>query len=204
MNLHRRSFVLIGALLAGTALAGCAPPWHVVAFASPNPFWGQRKFAVTPIDYAGLMIGRKPEPVYLSEKDPKQQASFMEDKAALNEKFLERLVGTAREHGIEVVPATGPGAAPFILKPSVDFIEPGFYAGVAGAPSEVHMVLRIVGPDNRVLDEISLAHGTDPRSGVSIGGFAIPKDPSSGGRLRTDGAHLGDLVGKYLSSRAGG
>jgi hypothetical protein len=203
MNFNRRSFVLVGALLAGSAATGCAPAWHVVAFASPNPFVGQHKFAVAPIDYAGLMIGRKPEPVYLSEKDPKQQASFQEDKAALNEKFLERLIATAREHGIEVVPATGPESAPFILKPHVDFIEPGFYAAVARAPSEVHMALRIVGPDNHVLDEISLAHGTDPGSGVSIGGISIPKDPSSGGRLRTDGAHLGELVGKYLTVRTG-
>jgi hypothetical protein len=201
--MDRRSFVSLGAVVAGSTLLGCAPPWHVVAFASPNPFVGQRRFGVTPIDYAGLMVGAKPEPVYMASKDPQQQQSFQTDKAALNEKFLEHLTVTAREHAIQVVPATGPGDAPFILKPSIDFIEPGFYAGVAGAPSEVHMIVRIVGPDNRVLDEISLAHGTDPRSGVSIGGFAIPKDPSSGGRLRTDGAYLGDFVGRYLVSRVG-
>jgi hypothetical protein len=202
--MDRRSFVSLGAVVAGSALlGGCAPAWHVVAFASPNPFLGQRKFAVAPIDFSGLMIGRKPEPVYLSEKDPKQQASFQEDKAALNEKFLEHVTQVAREHGIEISPATGPSSAPFILKPSVDFIEPGFYAGVAGAPSEVHMILRIVGPDQRPLDEIALAHGTDPRSGFSVGGFAIPQDASSGSRLRTDGAKLGDLVGRYLIARVG-
>jgi hypothetical protein len=202
---NRRSFVLIGALLAGSALAGCAPPaWQVVAFATPNPFVGQRRFAVTPIDYAGLMVGRKPEPVYMAGKDPKQQESFQGDKAGLNEKFLGHLIVTARASGIEVVPATGPDSAPFILRPAVDFIEPGFYAGVAGAPSEVHLVLRIVGPDNHVLDEVAFAHGTDPQAGVSIGVFAIPKDPSSGGRLRTDGAHLGELVGQYLIARTSG
>ncbi len=201
--MDRRSFLGLGVVAAGSALAGCAPPWHVVAFASPNPFLGQRRFGVTPIDYAALMVGGKPEPVYMASKDPKQQASFQEDKAALNEKFLEHLTLKARENAIEVVPATGPGAAPFILRPSVNFIEPGFYAGVAASPSEVHMRVHILGPGGRPLDVIELVHGTDPNSGVRVGGFSIPKDPSSGGRLRTDGAKLGDLVGRYLISRVG-
>jgi hypothetical protein len=202
--MDRRSFVTLGAVVTGsTLLGGCAPPWHVIAFASPNPFFGQRRFAVTPIEYAGLMIGRKPEPVYLAGKDPKQQASFLEDKAALNEKFLERLIVRSKEGGIDVVPATGPDAAPFIIRPHVDFIEPGFYAGVVGAPSEVHMHVGITGPGGPPLDQIELIHGTDPRSGFSVGGFAIPKDPSSGGRLRADGAALGDLVGRYLITRVG-
>src|SRR5262249_27787545 len=109
----------------------------------------------------------------------------------------------AREAGIEVVPATGPASAPFTIRPHVHFIEPGFYAGVASAPSEVHMNVKITAAGNRILDEIALVHGTDPNSGVSIGGFAIPKDPSSGGRLRTDGAKLGELVGRYLITRVG-
>jgi hypothetical protein len=202
--MDRRSFVTLGAVVAGSSLlGGCAPPWHVIAFASPNPFAGQRRFAVLPIEYTGLMIGRKPEPVYLAEKDPKQQASFQEDKAALNEKFLERLVGRAREGGIEVVPATGPGSAPFIIRPHVDFIEPGFYVGVAGGASEVHMHVGILGAGGPPLDQIELIHGTDPRSGFSIGGIAISKDVSSGGRLRSDGAALGELVGRYLVARVG-
>lgn len=202
--MDRRSFVKLGAVAAGAALVGgCAPPWHVIRFASPDPFLGQRKFAVAPIDYSGLMIGRKPEPVYLSEKDPKQQASFQEDKAALNEKFLEHLTHHAHDGNIEIVPATGPGSAPFHIKPHVAFIEPGFYAAVAAMPSEVHMLVHITGPEGQVLDEVEFIHGTSPNSGVSIGGIAIPKDPSSGGRLRTDGAKLGELVGRYLITRVG-
>jgi hypothetical protein len=170
----------------------------------PDPFLGQRKFSVLPIDYSGLMVGNKPEPVYLSEKDPKQQASFLEDKAALNDRFLELVRARAREGNVEVVPATGPADAPFMIKPHVAFVEPGWYAGVAGAPSMVHMNVRIMAPDGRVLDEIELAHGTDPRSGVSIGGFAIPGNPSSGGRLRKDGEALGAVVAEYLLTRVVG
>jgi hypothetical protein len=202
--MDRRSFLSLGTVAAGSALlGGCAPPWHVIAIAVPDPFLGQRKFGVTPIDYTGLMVGRKPEPVYLADKEPKQQASFQEDKVGLNEKFLEHLIVKAREAGIEVVPATGPGAAPFVIQPHVGFVEPGFYGGVVSAPSEVHMIVRIVGPDGRLFDEVEFAHATSPDSGVRIGGFSIPKDPSSGGRLRTDGAHLGELVGRYLITRVG-
>ncbi len=201
--MDRRAFMGLGAAVAGSALVGCAPPWHVVLIATPDPFLGQRKFGVLPIEYAGLMIGRKPEPVYLSEKDPKQQASFQDDKAALNANFLEHLTGRARESGVEIVPATGPDSAPFIIKPHVDFIEPGFYAAVAAMSSEVHMRVRILGQGGQPLDEIELIHRTSPNSGVSIGGIAIPKDPSSGGRLRSDGAGLGELVGRYILSRVG-
>jgi hypothetical protein len=202
--MNRRSFVGIGALVVGAMMVGCGPPWQVIVQAAPDPFMGQRRFSVLPIDYAGLMIGRKPEPVYLSEKDPKQQASFAEDKAALNERFLETLQGISRETGIDVVPATGPGDAPFQIRPTVSFIEPGFYGGVVSMPSMVHMTVRIVTPDGKVLDEIALAHGTSPGSGVAIGGVSIPAYPASGARLRKDGEELGHIVAKYLKARSGG
>jgi hypothetical protein len=201
--MDRRSFVAIGALAVGAALVGCGPSWQVVVQAAPDPFVGQRRFSVLPIDYAGLMIGRKPEPVYLSEKDAKQQASFVEDKAALNDRFLETLRAVSHETGVDVVPATGPADAPFQIRPSVAFIEPGFYGGVVSAPSMVQMTVKIVTPDGRVLDEIALAHGTSPSSGVAIGGIAIPANPSSGGRLRKDGEELGRIVAKYLQARIG-
>jgi hypothetical protein len=203
--MHRRLFLGLFALVASSILMGCAEaPWHVVVQSVPDPFLGQRRFSVLPIDYTGLMIGRKPEPVYLGEKEPQQRASFLEDKAALNDRFLAVLQQKAREGNVEVVPATGPGDAPFMIKPHVDFVEPGYYAGVAGAPSMVHMSVRIMAPDGRVLDEIELAHGTDPRSGVRIGGFAIPSNPSSGGRLRKDGEAMGEIVGAYLLTRVVG
>jgi hypothetical protein len=200
--MNRRTLIGLTVLAFGALAMGCAPAWHVVVQAQPDPFLGQRRFAVLPIDYAGLRVGDKPEPVYLSEKDSKQQASFAEDKAALNEKFLEELRATARGAGIEVVPATGPNDAPFLIRPSVAFIEPGFYVGVASAPSQVEMTVRITTPDGKVLDEIALAHGTDSRSGFSVGGISL--NPSSGGRLRKDGEALGTIVGHYLKARVTG
>jgi hypothetical protein len=202
----RRSFVaLVIAAASGAALAGCGDPvYHVIVQSPPQTFLGQHRFSVLPIDYAALMVGNKPEPVYLAEKDPGQQASFREDKAALNDKFLERLRGRALEARLEVVPATGPADAPFMIKPTVHFIEPGFFVGVAGAPSLVRMNVKILAPDGRILDELELAHGTDPSSGVGFAGFSIPANPSSGGRLRKDGEALGEVLAEYLAARVAG
>ena len=109
----------------------------------------------------------------------------------------------SRATGIEVVPATGPADAPFLLRPSVNFIEPGFYGGVVHESSMVHMDLKVVTADGRLVDEIELVHGTSPTSGVAIGGIGIPSNPSSGGRLRSDGEGLGRLVARFLQSRVG-
>ncbi len=204
-SLHRRCALGLVAALALGALTGCGgPSWIVVLQTMPDPFFGQRRFGVLPTDYTGLLIGHMPEPIYLSQKDPGQQASFLEDKAALNERFVAQLRGKALAGNVEIVPATGPGDAPFMIKPWVRVIEPGFFAGVAGAPSRVEMNVKILAPDGRVLDEIELVHGTDPSTGVAIGGFAIPANPSSGGRLRKDGEALGELVAQYILLRVVG
>lgn len=187
-------------LVFAALLIGCGSQWAVVTQASPNPFAGQRHFAVLPIDYTGLRVGEKFEAEYLSEKDADQQQSFIQDKVALNEEFAKALINASRDEGINVVPATGPAAAPFMIRPHVDFVEPGTYVVVASAPSEVRMTLQITMPDGRVLDEILLKHSTDSRSGFSIGGVSL--NPSSGGRLRKDGEGLGELVAEYLKSRA--
>jgi hypothetical protein len=122
---------------------------------------------------------------------------------ALNEKFIEHLIARGHEVGLEFYPATGPADGPFVVRPHVRFIEPGFYAGVAGAPSEVQMEVRITTPDGAVLDEVALIHDTSPFSGARVGGFAIPAYPASGNRLRKDGEELGKLVAKYVHIRSG-
>jgi hypothetical protein len=200
--MDRRTFIGLAALVAGAALTGCAPLWQVHLQAVPNPFAGQHKFAVLPIDYAGLMVGSKSETQYLSEKDSKQQASFQEDKLALNEKFVGELMAHAKSAGVDVALATGPADAPFLVRPSVRFIEPGFYVGVASAPSRVEMTVQITTPDGKILDELVIVHGTDSRSGFSIGGISL--NPSSGGRLRSDGEAMGKIMAKYIGLRVNG
>jgi hypothetical protein len=193
--MDRRSFLRIGGLAATGALIGCGPPWHVIVQAAPSPFMGQRKFAVQPVDFSTLRVGNKPEPVYLAEKDEKQRASFAEDKAQLNNRFLEAFREEGIRGGLEIVPATGPADAPFTIRPAIPFIEPGFYVGIASAPSRVEMNVRILTPDGRILDEIALIHGTAPSLGITM---------SSGGRLRSDGEGLGRSLGQYMELRVVG
>ena len=144
-----------------------------------------------PVDFAGLEIGSKPEAIYLAEKSQDQRDSFMGDKAGINEEFTGALIQEARALGFDVVLATGPNDAPFQIRPSVAWLEPGFFAGVMGAPSRVRMRVQIVLPDGRVLDEIRIEHAT----GASF------VNAASGSRLRADGKGLGALTAKYVSTR---
>lgn len=189
--MYRRSLLAFTVVLFALALIGCGPPWVVVRQTTPDPFVNAPRFSVVPTDFTGLLIGSKPEAVYLAEKDAGQQQSFAEDKAGINEEFVNALIKQAREAGIEVVLATGPNDAPFQVHPSIQWVEPGFYAGIVAAPSQTRMTLRITTPDGTVLDEISMKHVT----GASL------LNPSSGGRLRSDGRGLGAWTAKYLNSR---
>ena len=177
-------------LLISTALlvAGCGPPWRVVAQAVPNPMYGATAFSVAPIDFNGLRVGEKSEAGYLAEKDQDTRDKWVGDKVAMNEEFLTSLMSRARDDGVQVSPQPG---APFVIHPKVEWVEPGFYAYVASKPSEVHMTLRITTAEGVLVDEIILKHAT----GASL------TNPSSGGRLRDDAEALGDYVGEYLGLR---
>jgi hypothetical protein len=183
--------IVLTVALFAFALTGCSPPWVVVMQTTPDPFVNAPKFSVLPTDFTGLTIGEKPEAVYLGEKDAGQQQSFLGDKAGINEEFVNALIKQAREAGIEVVLASGPADAPFVIHPSIQWVEPGYFAGVVGAPSQTRMKLQITAPDGRVLDEILMRHMT----GAS---FIYA---SSGGRLRKDGQGLGEWSAKYLKTR---
>jgi len=156
-----------GFLLLALALTACGPPWKVVVQSVPNPMLHQTKFAVLPVDFNGLIVGEKSEAEWLAGKDDEQRTNFGGDKAALNERFTNALLEASREEGLDVVLATGPGAAPFEVRPHIGFIEPGYYVGVSAAPSKVVMMVTITAPDGRVLDEIKLTHQTGASITVS-------------------------------------
>lgn len=193
----RRSVLLLVALLA-VFLTGCGANISVLRQASPNPFVGQKSYALTPLDTKGLLVGELSEDKYLESKDADQKKSFTEDKDAMAQLFESKLVESARDAGIQVGPA---GKAPFVIHARVIRVEPGFYAVIASAPSEVTIRVSISSPDGKVLDEIELTHQTDSKSGMSVGG--ISTNPSSGGRLRDDAAAIGESLADYLAERAG-
>jgi hypothetical protein len=191
----RGVWVLMFAALAAL-LTGCSPNYHVIQQASPNPFVGQTRFAVMPVEMKGLRVGDKTEESYLAEKDEGQRESFRVDKEAMQHRFDAALVSGARDEGIEVGAA---GQAPFVIRPRITFVEPGFYAVVASGRSRVEMRIQITTPDGKVLDEIEAWNETDSRSGASVGGISL--NPSSGGRLRDDAAGIGQTLADYLAER---
>lgn len=190
----RRAALIIITLLFASLLMGCGPRWVIIAQANPNPLMGQKTIAVKPIDFSNLQVGNKSEAEYKEKKSEKKQDSFDEDKRGINDEFTARLIEVAGKHGIQVVLATGPNAAPFLIQPVVPFVEGGVYAYMFARNSQVQMTVRITTPDGGVIDEIQLQSST----AASLG------NPSSGGRLRSDGANLGKILGAYLGLRMAG
>lgn len=198
--MHRRSFVA-AALLGLAALTGCAPRWRVVTQATPAPFVNQRYFAVLPVDYTGLRVGDRSEAAYLSDKDPDEQQSFFNDKVAIDEEFAKALIERAKEEGIEVAQASGPTSAPFLLRPYIGYLDPGYYAVVSSRPSHLMLTLRITTPDGKVLDEVQFSSRTHAPNPGTLAGSADADKLTIGGRWREDARVVGALAGRYLASR---
>ncbi len=192
---RRHFFVLAAALaVAPVLLAGCGPKWIVLTQAAPNPLAGQTKFGLMPVDYAGLIVGEKSEAEYLASKDEESRGSWVGDKGGVDTEFGKRLMEKATESGITVVKATGPGDAPFMIRPKVEFIEPGIYTYVYNKASQVRMKVQITTPDGKVIDEIAIKHATP--AGIT--------NPAVGNRLRDDGEALGVITAGYLKFRVTG
>jgi hypothetical protein len=185
----RRAFFFLTLLIF--ALAGCGPRWVIRTQAVPNPLNGQRKFNLEGMHWENLRIGGKGEAEYLAGKDDKQRASFQEDKAAFQERFIAGL--SSRAQGIGLVPAPPGEAGLYTLRPAVTFFEPGFYAYAAARDSEADITVQIVAQDGKLIDEITI------HSRVA----ATMTSPASGGRMRTAGEDLGNVTGKYLLKRTG-
>jgi hypothetical protein len=191
---RRHFFVLAAALVAAPVLAGCGPRWIVLTQASPNPLLNQNKFGLMPVDYTGLIVGEKSEAEYLASKDEETRASWAGDKAGIDTEFGKVLTEKATGAGINVVKATGPGDAPFMIRPKVEFIEGGIYTYVYNKASQVRMKVQITTPDGKVVDEIAIKHGTP----------ASITNPAVGNRLRDDGEALGAIMAQYLQFRVSG
>ncbi len=190
--MHRRHFlVLATALAAAPLLVGCGPKWIVLTQATPNPLLNQNKFGLMPVEYTGLIVGEKSEADYLSSKDEETRASWAGDKAGIDTELGKVLTEKAAESGITIVKATGPADAPFMIRPKVEFIEPGIYTYVYNKPSEVRMKVQITTPDGKVVDEIAIKHATP----------ASITNPAVGNRLRDDGEALGAILAGYLKVR---
>lgn len=193
--LSRRQFssLLAAATLSFGVLtsAGCVAPGIVVRQASPNPLVGKVEFAIDPVVYPDLMLGDKAEAAYLADKKPDEQQLFAADKVETAKNLIETLTAEVARKGIKVTLANGT-PAPFTLRPSISFFEPGSFNGFVNIPSTAKATLLIVDAGGQVIDEIRF------QTGVS----ATIAAASPSARMRIAGTQLGNDIARYLMFRA--
>lgn len=181
-------------------LAACLPPWHVTVQTNPSPLVGVERLDLAPIRYRDLHVGAETEAEYLQRMRPERQDAWRGDKAGLDEGYRASATARAGLCGLRLEPPGGPGK--FTVAAEIDYIEPGFYAGVVSNPSAVHLAVRIT-TGGELVDEFFLTAGTSPSS-MSVGPVGIPTAPTVTERLEQDGMALGELVGTYLCRRKAG
>lgn len=190
-----RPVVSVMALCAAVALlalasVGCHFP---VQSASTDPLYGMRSFALEQVQFNNLLVGNKPEPVYLGDKKPEQQQSWQTDKAELARLLAQRLAQVTAPAGIAFV-APQPGAPPpAVLRINIDFVEPGNFNGFFNFDTEIRATVSVFGPNGEPFGQSQFAS----RVRASL------NNPSSGGRMREGGEQLGDALGRYLLRRTG-
>src|SRR5215212_6308930 len=140
--MNRRSLLAIGFAALALLAAGCTNSWRVVKQANPDPFVNQTKFGLSPIDYTNLRLSYfKTEAQHLAKKDADTKASFSADKEALDDEFTKALIDRARGEGINVTLASDAARAPFMIRPYVTFLEPGFFAARYQNPPPSRVVM---------------------------------------------------------------
>lgn len=189
-----RRFFVLTLLCLGLFLTGCGKPWKVIQQATPNPFLGKKEFVVMPVDYSGLMVGSKTEAEYLAEKKDKTVDRFEQDKVDMDGLITTGIRSVATGNGLKVTPASGE-VTTFVIKPHVQFMEPGFYAVVVSKPSEVKLRLKIEDKDGKLLDEIEIRHQTSPSNWGNV---------AAGSRYREHAEWIGKVAGRYVSERSMG
>lgn len=178
---------------AATLLTACGASYDVVRTAEPSPFSCETSFVVLPIAYPRVQVGKKTETDYLSAKGADTRQSWETDKQAIDREFRRRLVRESADKGIHVDASSEDAAGRFFIRPTVRFLEPGFYAGPARHTSEVRMTVAITTADGRVLDELELESKT-------MGSVAHATTHS---RFVHDGDELGGAMAEYLHGRVG-
>ncbi len=182
--MHRRWIPKAAAAATCVLTVACGAPYVVVHEASPNPFLGQREFAVLPVDYGELRLSG-------AALGPEAMQRLAADEASVNDAFQSSLRNVADDAGIDVLdPPEAAGA--YVLRPSVRVMAPGAPTPSGGFSSQLQISLAITDTRGFVLDQIVFSHASDS---MPIGGG------KSG--LRADADALGESVALYLRDRTG-
>lgn len=189
---RRTLLLLTGCLALGLVVGGCT--FSVVQPINPNdPLFQARNFVLEPLAMASLSIGGTPEAAYLAGKNPGQQQSWAVDKAEAARIFYDQAMGAGRAQGLNLVPPPPQGPGFFILRPVIDFIEPGTYTFFFNKDTIVSGALQILDEQGAVLDSTPLQARVRANS----------NNPSSGGRMRVAGDLLGQQLVHHVLRRTG-
>lgn len=199
--MNRRQFSLLTVLLAAFALVACAPPYTVIRQAVPNPFLAMRSYSIEPMHFEQLQIGNMSEAQWMAGRSPESQNSYMVDRQAMVERYVERM--TQRNPGLEII--AGPPASPqtFIVRPILEFMEPTrVRVTYNGRTMQSHietvarMRVQVLNQGGVVLDEFVIVTVVEQSLFNPIT-FAL------GGRFRVAADRLSDLTTRYLRDRTG-
>lgn len=131
---------------------------------------------------------RRSQPTFLLIADEAPAAPAVD---AEDEPPADRKVAPSADEEFDEGESEGVAEGPFVIKPTIDFMEPGFYAFVAKAPSTITVNVQIEDSAGKLLDEIEITQ--------SWGASAI--DAASGTRYRKIAAVLGRITAEYLEYR---
>ncbi len=145
-------------------LTACAGPAYTIVVHSTSPIAAPCHLYVEPVHIDNLKVGKKTEAEWQATKKPDAQASWQKDKEAFAELFRRELI--ARVPYVSAQPVSGA----YVLRPSLQFFEPGFYAFVAAQKAESRMLFQLLDPTGAtVLEEAqSSAEGSDFSVGATI------------------------------------
>ena len=168
-------------ILATLALAGCGTSYTVSGHAESAAFARPRcNIVVEPIRADHLVVGGKSEMAYLADKKERTAASYQSDKIASEQKFREALM---HKHG--AVFAGGSSDATFVIRPTWNAWEPGYFAGMFSKPGTAQLAFDVVDPSGRTVDQISV----EAKSGQKY---------ATGERMRAALKNAGSGLGEYI------
>jgi hypothetical protein len=170
------------AVISTLALAGCGANYSVSGHAESAAFARPRcNIVVEPIHADHLVVGGKSESAYVAEfKKAETADSYDNDKIASEKKFREALMA---KHG--TVFAGRPNESTFVIRPTWNVWDPGYFAGMFSKPGSVQLAFDVVDSSGRKVDQVSV----EAKSG---------QDYATGSRMRAALKNAGRGLGEYI------
>jgi len=143
--------------------------------------------------YNNLMVGKKTEAEYLSEKEEKFVESWKEDRPNRHEPKFEELFNKYVE-GKGLKGGRTLNESKYKVLIHIPWLAPGWYAGISSAPSEVTFEFTLIDKENNNAEVAKMTIERVP--GNSVAGMDM------GERLKESYAKSGKIFGNYLFKKA--